>query len=349
MSGDTNQISSTMVAEYHSNSDIRIKQIKKPTISDHEILIKMEACGICGTDVMEWYRKKSAPKVLGHEMSGIITEIGSKVNHFKLEDRVFVSHHVPCFDCYYCNNHKYSACNSLHTGNFFPGGFSEYIKVPNENIKYGTFLLPDNMSFNEASMIEPMACAVAGQNMLNLKKNETILILGSGISGLCHIILSKMKGLNVIATDISEYRIEQAKSFGADYSFHPEKINADTIRELNSGRLADKVINCAGSKSAINTAFEYIDKKGEILFFAIPQDNIELPSIDLWRNEISLFFSYGAATNDIQATIDLYKEGKINFENMITHEISLSNIVDGFKLVEAAHDSIKVVVNPDNI
>ena len=348
MNGNADQKSMTLVAEYHSNSDIRIKQVKRPQISDHEALVKMEACGICGTDVMEWYRKKSAPKVLGHEMSGSIVKLGKEIDNFKLGDRVFVSHHVPCFDCYYCNNNNHSACDSLHTGNFDPGGFSEYIRIPEENLKYGTFKLPDKMTYNEAAMIEPMACAVAGQNMLQLRNNQTILILGSGISGLCHIMLAKMKGLNVISTDISDYRIEQAKCFGSDFSFHPDKISEDKIRELNDGRLADIVINCAGSNSAIDSAFKYIDKKGKILFFAIPSNNFELPLVDLWRNEISLFFSYGAATNDIKETIDLYSESKVNFRKMITHQIKLSNIFDGFKLVIAANDSIKVVINPDD-
>ena len=339
----------TKVAEYYSNSDIRIKNIKRPTINDREILVRMMACGICGTDVMEWYRKKSAPKVLGHEMSGTIEEIGKKVKSFRVGDRVFVSHHVPCFDCYYCDNDKHSACISLHKGNFFPGGFSEYIRIPEENIKHGTFVLPENMSYNEAAMIEPMACAVAGQNMMSLKRNDTVLILGSGISGLCHIILAKLKGLNVISTDISDYRLKMARNFGSDLSMHASTINSDKIKDFNKGRLVEKVIVCAGSQSAVDNAFEYIDRKGQILFFSIPPNNIQLPSSDFWRNETSLFFSYGATTHDIESTIDLYKKGKIEFKEMITHEIELSKIHEGFKLVETANDSIKVVVNPDNI
>ena len=335
------------VAEYYSNSDIRIKKISKPLIEEKEILVKMQACGICGTDVMEWYRKASAPKVLGHEMSGMVVKIGSQVTGLQVNDRVFISHHVPCFDCYYCDNEKYSACNSLHTGNFFPGGFSEYIRIPEENVKYGTFVLPKKMTYEEATMIEPMACAVAGQNILNIKKDETVIILGSGISGLSHIQLAKNKGATVIATDISTYRIETAIHFGANYGLDAGKINIDQIKKINAGRLADKVIVCSGSMSAVEDSFKYVDKKGEILFFAVPSNNISLPSTELWRNEISLFFSYGAATDDIQATIELYKEKKINFKDMITHQFPLSKITEGFKLVEQAQESIKVVVKPD--
>ena len=335
------------VAEYYSNSDIRIKRISRPLIKDEEILVKMQACGICGTDVMEWYRKPSAPKVLGHEMSGMIVKIGNKVKGFEIGDRVFVSHHVPCFGCYYCDKKQYSACNSLHTGNFFPGGFSEYIRIPEENVKFGTFALPKEMTYEEATMIEPMACAVAGQNSLNIEKDETVIIIGSGISGLSHIQLAKNKGARVIATDISDYRIEQAINFGANFSFNANKINIGQIKKINNGRLADKVIVCSGSISAVESSFKYIDKKGKILFFAVPSSNISLPSTDLWRNEISLFFSYGAATDDIQATIELYKEKKVNFKDMITHQFPLSKIIEGFKLVEQAKESIKVIVNPD--
>ena len=335
------------MAKYYSNSDIRIQKISRPRIKEKEILVKMQACGICGTDVMEWYRKPSAPKVLGHEMSGTIVEIGNQVSGFKVNDRVFVSHHVPCFDCYHCDNKKYSACNTLHTGNFFPGGFSEYIRIPEENVKYGTFVLPKEMTYEEATMIEPMACAVAGQNSLIIEKNETVIIIGSGISGLSHIQLAKNKGATVIATDISDYRIEQAINFGADYSFHASEVDIDQIKKINNGNLAEKVIVCSGSMSAIEDSFKYIEKKGGILFFAVPSNNISLPSTDFWRKEISLFFSYGAATDDIESTIGLYREGKINFKDMITHQLPLSKITHGFKLVEQAKESIKVVINPD--
>ncbi len=348
MSKNIDEKSMTMIAEYHSNSDIRIKHIKKPTIGKNEALVKMEACGICGTDVLEWYRKKSAPKILGHEMSGIVVEVGKNVSDFKNGDRVFVSHHVPCFDCYYCDNNKHSACDSLHSGNFYPGGFSEYIKIPEENLKYGTFKLPDNMTFDEAAMIEPMACAVAGQKMLKISSGQTILILGSGISGLCHTMLAKMKGLKVITTDISSFRIKQAYNFGSDYSLHADELTDEKLKEVNGGRLADIVINCTGSDSAIKSAFNFVDKKGQILIFAVSSKNIELSSVKLWRNEISVIFSYGAATNEISETIKLYAQNKINLMKMISHRIPLSEIVNGFKLVESANESIKVVINPDN-
>ena len=335
------------VAEYHSNEDIRIKQIAKPSISENEILVSMKACGICGTDVMEWYRKKNIPRILGHEMSGEVVEIGCNVNTIQKHDRVFVSHHVPCFDCYYCNRGNHSACDCLHSGNFFPGGFSEFVRIPENNVKYGTFVLPQKISYEEASMIEPMACAVAGQKMIKLQKNETVIILGSGISGLTHIQLSKNIGSKVIATDVSKYRLEQSKKFGADYSYHAGDLNIEKIKKINNGRLADKVIVCTVNESAIQNAFEYVDKKGSVLFFAVPSENINIPSIKLWRYEISIFFSYGAAPDEIKETLQLADEQKIDLKSMVTHSLPLSRIVEGFKLVSDANESMKVVVTTD--
>ena len=213
------------VAEYHSNSDIRLIEVKKPSINKEEILVQMAACGICGTDVMEWYRSKKAPRILGHEMTGTIVKIGSKVKDFNIGDRVFVSHHVPCFDCYYCDNNKHSACNNLHKGNFHPGGFSEFIRIPKENILFGTFILPEEMTFSEGAMIEPMACAVAGQKMMDIGGNESTLVIGAGISGLTHIQLLRGKDSTIVATDISEYRLAKAKEFGADHIFHMKEGN----------------------------------------------------------------------------------------------------------------------------
>ena len=334
-----------------SDSNIEIKNMIKPLLGPDDILVKMHACGICGSDVEKVFGEYGqASMKLGHEPAGTITEVGSEILDFSVGDRVFTHHHVACYsdDCHECNHGNETMCKKYYESNLEPCGLADEYVVPGWNVKHGGVLkIPDNMSFEEAAMIEPMACALAGQNMLTMNENETILILGSGISGLCHIILSKMKGLKVIATDISDYRINQAKDFGADYALHANEINTEIVREINNGRLADKVIICSGSMHAVESSFQYIDKKGELLFFAVPSINIKLPSIELWRNEISLFFSYGAATNDILSTIELYKQNKITFKSMITHQIALSNIIDGFKLVEAAKDSIKVVINPD--
>ncbi|MBM4141413.1 MAG: zinc-binding dehydrogenase [Nitrospira sp.] len=336
------------VAVYYSNDDIRIEERPKPRIADGEILVKMKASGICGTDVMQWYRIKKAPCVLGHEMAGEIIATGKGVRRFKKGDRVFVSHHVPCYKCYHCAQGKYTACESLHTGNYNPGGFSEFIRVPEENVQYGTFLLPEEITFADATMIEPLGCAIAGQNQLRLKKGQSVLIIGSGVSGILHIQLAKMKRAKVIATDINEYKLKKALKFGADHVMNAREYSVDKLKSINDNRLADVVIVCASAKQAVDNAVSSVERKGKILFFAVPQNELILPSLRLWRDEITLLFSYGAAPDDIKKTIVLIKNNRINVREMITHRVALSHSGEGFKLASESKSSLKVVVVPDN-
>ncbi len=335
------------VAVYYSNTDIRIEERQVPEIGSGEMLVKMQACGICGTDVMEWYRKPKAPRVLGHEMAGEIVKIGEGVKGFKVGARVFVSHHVPCFECHYCIAGKESACTTLHSGNYDPGGFAEFIRIPQINVKHGTFLLPDQVTFDEAAMIEPLACAVAGQERLNIDESQTVLIIGAGVSGLCHVQLAARTGATVIATDINEYRLNKALEFGAYRVFNAGDYSVEALKSASGGRLADIVIVCAGAEKAISHAIESIDRRGTILFFAVPQKPLELPSVRFWREEISVLFSYGAATKEIGQALALIANGQFDARKMITHRVPLSEIEQGFRLVAEARESLKVIVVPD--
>lgn len=336
------------VAVYYSNEDVRIEERPVPRIADGEILVRMMASGICGTDVMQWYRQKKAPRILGHEMAGEIVEVGSGVKEFKKGDRVFVSHHVPCYKCHYCLDGNYTACELLHAGNYDPGGFSEYIRVPGQNVKSGTFLLPDGMTYEEAAMIEPLACVVLGQKQAEIKKGQTVLIIGSGISGLLHILLAKQKGAIVIATDINEYRLNKASEFGADYVFRADRYSSDELKTINKDRLAECVIVCAGAKQAVDNAVSSVDRKGKILFFAVPSSDITIPSVMFWRDEITVTFSYGASPLELREAIEIINSGAVNVKKMITHRIPLSDIQKGFNLVSKAEESLKVVIVPDN-
>jgi L-iditol 2-dehydrogenase len=323
------------VAVYYNNQDIRIEERPTPQISEGELLVKVMASGICGTDVMEWYRIKKAPRVLGHEIAGEIIE--SKSPKYKVGQRVFVSHHVPCNSCKYCLAGNHTACDTLHSGNYDPGGYSEFIRVPKINVDYGVYVLPERVSYEEGTMIEPLACVMRAQRIINISRGQVVLILGSGLSGLLNILVAKLKGAQVIATDINAYRLGKAKEFGAD-----EVINVKEDLTVK----ADRIIICTGALSAVEQAFKYIDKKGIILLFAIPNKNIELPTVDFWRNEITLTSSYGAAPVDLEEALNLIKEGKINVGQTITHTLPLTKIQEGFKIVAEAKESLKVVLKP---
>jgi len=321
------------VAKYYNNHDIRIEDIPVPTIGEGEILVKVHASGICGTDVMEWYRIKKAPRILGHEIAGEIIE--TKSDKYKKGQRVFVSHHVPCFNCKYCRADNHTACDTLHKGNYDPGGYSEFIRVPKINVDYGVYILPDNVTYEEGTMIEPLACAVRAIRLMKITKDQTVLILGSGISGILNIQLAKAKGAKVIATDINEYRLNKAKEFGAD-----EVFNAAEPLDIK----ADRVILCTGAYKAVEQAFQCLDKKGMILLFAIPNKDIPIPIPDFWRNEQTVFSSYGAAPVDLEEALKLISANKINVKDTITHKLPLDKIQEGFNIILQAKESLKVIL-----
>jgi len=322
-------------AVYYNNNDIRIEERPKPEIKDGELLVKVRASGICGTDLMEWYRIKKAPRVLGHEMAGEI--VGSRSDKFEIGQRVFVSHHVPCNQCKYCLSGNHTACETLHKGNYDPGGFSEFVRVPEINVEKGTYVLPENVSYDEGTMIEPLACVVRAQRIIGISEGQTVLVMGSGVSGLLNLQLAKLNEARVIATDINEYRLKMAKDFGAD-----EVFNANKDLDIK----ADRIIMCTGAMPAFEAAFRYIDRKGIIMLFAIPNKNISIPVEDFWRNELALVSSYGAAPVDLEEALELIKDGKINVKDMITDRVRLEDIQRGFKIAGEARDSLKVVVVP---
>lgn len=324
------------VVKYYNNKDLRLEELPMPCIDSGELLIEVFASGICGTDVMEWYRIKKAPRILGHEIAGIIAE--SKSDKYKAGQRVFVSHHVPCNKCKYCLAGNHTACDTLHKGNYAPGGYSEFIRVPKINVDLGVYLLPEDVSYQEGTMIEPLACAVRGQRVINVTKRQVVLILGSGVSGLLNIELAKLKGAKVIATDINEYRLSKARESGAD-----EVVNANQVLDIQ----ADRIIICTGAYSAAEQAFQCIDKSGVILFFAIPDKDIIIPTVDFWRNEITVTASYGAAPVDLEESLDLIKNKKIDVKSLITHRLPLEKAKEGFNLVSSAKESLKVILEPN--
>jgi L-iditol 2-dehydrogenase len=332
-------------AVYYKNDDVRVEELLKPKPGPGEFVFNVKASGICGSDVMEWYRIKKAPRVLGHEAVGEIVEVGEGCPYQKGE-RVFVSHHVPCEECDYCRSGRETACETLHTTNFDPGGFAEYVRVPKINIdKHGVYPLPESMSYEEGTMIEPLACVVRGQRIAGVKKNDTVLVLGSGIAGLLHVKLAKSKGAKVIATDVSDWRLQKAKEFGAD-TINAMNYTTDELRKINDCKLADKVILCTGAMPAVKQALESVGPGGVIEFFAVPKPGVpvEIPVNDFWRGEVAVMTSYGAAPGDLKESLDLIATKKINVADMITHVLPLEEAQRGFRLVAEAGESIKVIL-----
>ena len=337
------------VAMYYNNRDVRLETMPTPAIDSGELLVKVLASGICGSDVMEWYRTRKAPRVLGHEIAGEIVEVGKEVNRYKVGDRVFVSHHIPCNTCHYCLNGHHTVCDTLRSTNFDPGGFSEYIRVPKLNVDRGVFLLPDEVSFEDGVFIEPLACVIRGQRLAKFSPGQTVFVIGSGISGVLHIALARASGARwIIASDISEYRLKAARQFGADKTILAEEVNTVTIREINKGRLPELVIVCAGAISAYIQALQSVDRGGKILCFAPlePGLNFGFPFFDFWNDGITLLSTYGGSPFDITTAIDLIRNHRLPLCEMITHRLSLRETGLGFRLTAEAKDSIKVIIEP---
>jgi len=341
-----------LVAVYYNNRDIRIQEMPKPEIASDEILVKVMACGICGSDVIEWYRVPKAPRVLGHEATGIIEKTGEKVTRYNVEDRVFVSHHVPCNKCQYCLKGHHTACETLHTTNYYPGGFSQYIQVPKMNVEYGVYRLPPDMSYHEGTFIEPLACVIRGQRLATIQKEDTLLIIGSGISGILHIQLAKLKGVQkIVAADINPYRLKLAEKFGAHHTINSKEYLPQKLKEINEGKPADQVVICTGAKQAALTSLECVDKGGTILFFAVPDPTVKIPVpiTQFWRNEITMKTSYGAAPCDLEESLEILAQKKVNVTDMITHRLSLQQTAEGFRLVADARESLKVIIEPNRV
>jgi L-iditol 2-dehydrogenase len=335
---------------YYSNRDIRVEEMPMPDPGPGELLVKVWASGICGSDVMEWYRLDRAPLVLGHEICGQIIAVGEGVMRYKEWDRIAAAHHVPCNTCHYCLNGNHTVCDTLRGTNFDPGGFVEYVRLPAINVDRGVFILPDEMSYEEGTFIEPLACILRGQRRAGIQPGNSVLVIGSGIAGLLHIMLARTLGAGrVIATDINEYRLEAARRFGADATVSAEEDLPARLLQVNEGRLADRVIVCTGATSALAQALKSVDRGGTVLIFAPTGPGITIPvSVNelFWRNDVTLTTSYAGSPADYQTALELIGTGTLPVHQMITHRLSLAETGLGFELVASAQNSIKVIIEP---
>lgn len=336
---------------YYANHDVRVETMPIPEIGPDELLLKVFASGICGSDVMEWYRRDKVPLVLGHEVAGEVVSTGNRVDKFKPGDRVAVTHHVPCNTCHYCLSGHHTVCDTLLRGTHFdPGGFAEYLRVPGINVDRGVFPIPEGVTYDEASFMEPLACVLRGQKTARLKPGQTVLVLGSGISGLLHVGLARALGAGLVAAvDTISYRLKKAVKMGADLVIHGEDDVITALRRANEGRLADLVIICFDG--FIPLALKAVEKGGTVLFFAGAPEGATLPATInelFWRTEITLTSTYAGGPMDCQTALSLIREKTVPVLETVTHRLSLAEGPSGFQNVCAPteHDCIKIIVEP---
>lgn len=337
------------VAVYHSNRDIRLETRPVTPPGPGELLIEVTASGICGSDLMEWYRRPRAPAVLGHEVAGRVLATGNGVARLAAGERVVATHHVPCLECRYCRTGRETACDLLRRTNFDPGGFAQYVRVPAVNVERGVFRLPNHVSDDAGSLVEPLACAVRALRRAAVCPGHTVLVIGAGVSGCLNVLAARARGAErVLASDPQAVRRRFAEELGADRTFDAREPVAEALRD-ELGRGADAVIVCTGARPAITQALEAVDRGGTVLFFAPmgPDETYALPFNDVfWRRQVTLTSSYGAGPDDLAEALDLIASGRVAVERMITHRLPLERVQEGFALMLEARESLKVIVDP---
>ena len=339
------------VAMYYANDDVRVEEMDRPTAGPGEAVMKVMASGLCGSDVMYWYRKDKVPLVLGHEVAGEVVEVGEAVDSLSPGDRVVAAHHVPCNACAYCADGHESVCDTLRTTNFHPGGFSEYLRLPPINVLKGVFHIPEGVSFEDATFVEPLACVLRAQRAGRVSEGKSVLVIGSGISGLLHVALAKALGAGFVAsTDMVDFRLKLARKLGADMTIMATEDVPRLFKDSNDGRGADTVILTAGAPEAIAQAFKSVDRGGTIVFFAPAQEGseISLPVNQLfWKQEITLTSTYAASPAEHAEAMEMIASGRVRVADMITHVLPLEKTQEGFGLVAKGRESAKVIIRPN--
>ena len=350
-------VPSTMkAAVYRGKQDVRLETVAVPQIGRDEVLVRVHTCGICGTDLKKIATgSHSAPRIFGHETAGEIAAVGAEVSGFRVGDRVMVFHHIPCGQCYYCRHKVFAQCPVYKkvgaTAGFEPsgGGFAEYVRVMEWIVRSGLVKLPDSISYEQASFIEPVNTCMKAVEALNLLPDETVLVIGQGPIGIMLALLAKRSGTSVVTSDLYPQRLTIARRYGIETTVNASADDPGrTVRELTDGRGADAVILAVAGNSLIRPAIEAARPGGRVMLFAQTQHSeVSIDPADICVDEKILLGSYSASVDLQEQNVSLVFSGEIDFARLITHRFPLEQALQGLEL--AAHpgpDSMKVVIQP---
>lgn len=337
------------VAVWYNNRDVRLEEVPTPAIGPDEMLVRIEASGVCGSDGMEWYRLHRAPLVLGHEIAGVVSEVGSRVKGHEVGQRVSVAHHVPCNTCHYCLSDHHSCCSTLQSTNFDPGGFAEYVRVPALNVDRGVLTMPEHLSFDDATFVEPLGCVLRGLRRARLTPGQSVCVIGCGISAQLMIMTARAMGAGlIVACDSIPFRREMARRHGADAVASEGEV-VERLRQLNRGRAADLVVLC---RPLVELALQAVERGGTVLFFSgadDPRETISIPWNDIfWRTEVTLTSSYASPPGDSATALALIASGRLPVASMITHRLPLAELGRAIEMLTHPwqHESMKIIIHP---
>ena len=347
---------SMRAAVYRGVNDVRLEEVPVPEVGHGEILVRVHTCGICGTDLKKISTgSHSAPRIFGHETSGVVAKVGEGVRKFAVGERVVVFHHIPCGECYYCRHKTFAQCSTYKnvgcTAGFEPsgGGFAEYVRVMDWIVEKGTVRIPDGISFEQACFVEPVNTCIKGVETLDLEAGETVLVIGQGPIGLILATLAKRAGARVITSDLHPARLTMASSFGLNLTIDASKKDAvEAVRGMTKGRGADAVILAVGGTGLIRPAMDAARPGGRVLLFAqTVRGEVTIDPAAVCVEEKTLLGSYSASVDLQEESVRFVMNREMDLERLISHRFPLPSSVEGLKLAANPQpDSMKIVIQP---
>jgi L-iditol 2-dehydrogenase len=336
-------------AVYYRNNDVRLEERPVPALQAGDLLVQMEACGLCAGETAEVYQLPRGPRVIGHEPTGTVVAVGEGVTRFRIGDRIFAHHHVPCMACHQCLRGRYTLCEHFHQTHLDPGGFAEYFRVPAEIVRLDTHRLPESLSFEEGTVIEPMACCYKGLRITPTNAGDTLAVVGAGFMGLCFVQLACLTpAAQIVSIDRNEWRLAHARAMGATKTLNPSQVDAVAeMRELTEGRGADAVFLTSPSRASLDLAVSLVAPGGTLHINAPPEDpGPHLSGYDLFFRELHVNSAYSASHLDTRAVLDLLAAGRVRAAPLITHRFGLDGVGKGIELILSRGQSLKVVIRP---
>jgi L-iditol 2-dehydrogenase len=334
--------------QYYSNDDVRVVEAPRPSPGPGELLVRVAACGVCASDVMEWYMRPRAPLFIGHEPVGTVAEVGAGVAGFAPGDRVFVHHHVPCLDCRHCRRGHQTLCATFKRTRLDPAGMAEYMRVPAEQVALDVLKLPDDMSFAQATLIEPVGCCVRALDRSEIAPGDSVLIVGAGFNGLVMAALARRWGASrVFVADRIAARLELARAFGADAAIDVDGGGvADALRAANDGRLADVVIVAVGKLPALRLGIDLAGPGATVMLYgpSDPDSVLDLAPNRLFFEEITVRASYSCGPGETRRTLELLQAGALDAERLITHRFPLDQAAQALRLTANPGQGLKALV-----
>ena len=331
-------------------SVISVDDAEKPGLSPGDILVQMHACGICGSDLEKVFGQYGQPSMrLGHEPSGIILDVGSDVTDFKKGDRVFTHHHVPCYDCHYCNHGNETMCKKYYETNLSPCGLSEEYVVPAWNVSHGGVLkISDTLSYEEAAMIEPLACCVRAWDKFSYREGDSAAIFGVGPTGMMHVMLAHAKKFSkIFCFDVNDFRLDFAKKFNITESISSmDETRKQKILDNTDGQGVDVAIVATSSLKALDDAIDMVRKGGTVMMFGVPSKGakMDLDMSKIYSKEITLVTSYAASDSDTKEALDLIESSKIDVKQLITHTYTISESQKAFDHARTGENAMKIII-----